>query len=92
MPISIKRLAEIESINEEDIDTSDIPEVDESFFRAAQLVMATSTNKKAVSMRIDEDVLEWFKSEGKGHLSRMNAVLRAYMITHHSSQTDEVRK
>ena len=88
MSISKKRLAEIAAINDEDIDTSDIAEVNEHFFRTARLIMPESGTKKAVSMRIDEDVLEWFKAQGKGHLSRMNAVLRAYMIAHHSSQAE----
>lgn len=35
--------------------------------------------KTSVHLRIDSDVLDWFKGEGKGHLTRMNAVLRAYM-------------
>ncbi|HEY5870786.1 MAG TPA: BrnA antitoxin family protein [Candidatus Tectomicrobia bacterium] len=33
-------------------------------------------------MRVDTNVLEWFKKFGKGHLKRMNAVLRAYVETH----------
>jgi uncharacterized protein (DUF4415 family) len=35
--------------------------------------------KKAISIRIDEDVLDFFKSEGDGYQGRMNAVLRSYM-------------
>ena len=35
--------------------------------------------KKAVSLRIDPDVLDFFRSQGKGYQTRMNAVLRAYM-------------
>jgi uncharacterized protein (DUF4415 family) len=39
--------------------------------------------KKALfSMRIDEDVLEWFRSLGEGYQSRINALLRAYMDAH----------
>lgn len=37
------------------------------------------TPKKAISLRLDPDILEFFKSEGKGYQTRMNAVLRAYM-------------
>src|SRR5260370_37580553 len=39
MPISKKRLAEIAAIADEDIDTSDIPEADEEFFKKARLIM-----------------------------------------------------
>ena len=35
--------------------------------------------KKAVSLRIDADVLDWFKAQGPGYLSRMNAVLRSFV-------------
>lgn len=80
MPISRERLAEIEAIPEVEIDTSDIPEMDEKFFAAARLVMPPGAAKKAVSLRVDQDVFDWFKAQGKGHLSRMNAVLRAYML------------
>lgn len=34
--------------------------------------------KAAVSLRIEQDVLEWFKAQGPGYQTRMNAVLRAY--------------
>ena len=37
-----------------------------------------AARKVSVHLRVDEDVLEWFRSQGKGHLTRMNAVLRAY--------------
>ncbi|MEL6170398.1 MAG: BrnA antitoxin family protein [Pseudomonadota bacterium] len=80
MPISKKRLAEIDAIQDTDIDTSDIPELDASFFETAKLVIPAGLTKKTVTMRMDEDVLEWFKGQGKGHLTRMNAVLRAYML------------
>ena len=38
--------------------------------------------KTLVSLRIDEDVLEWFRGQGAGYQSRMNALLRAYMEAH----------
>lgn len=81
MAISKKRLAEIAAIPDAEIDTSEIPEMDEEFFATARLVMPPRASKKAVSLRVDEDVFDWFKAQGKGHLSRMNAVLRAYMLT-----------
>lgn len=40
------------------------------------------TGKKLMSVRIDNDVVEWFKSQGKGYQTRMNAVLRSYMNAH----------
>ncbi len=80
MPISKERLAEIASQPDETIDTSDLPELGEAFFANARLVLPAGADKKTVTLRMDEDVLAWFKAQGKGHLTRMNAVLRAYML------------
>lgn len=76
MPISKQRLTELASVSDQDIDMSDIPEVDETFFQTAELLISANISKKRVTMRLDEDVLEWFQSQGTGHLTRMNAVLR----------------
>jgi uncharacterized protein (DUF4415 family) len=59
------------------IDTSDIPELDKDFFRRAKLRMPKG--KQVVSLRLDSDVLDWFKRQGKGYQTRINAVLRAYV-------------
>lgn len=56
-------------------------ELDEEFWRNARLSLP-SRKKKSVHLRVDEDVLAWFKTQGPGHLTRMNAVLRAYMEAH----------
>lgn len=77
MSISTKRLREIEATKDEDIDYSDIPEADESFWRRAELQMPQP--KKGIYVRLDTDVLDWLKSKGKGYQTRMNAMLRALM-------------
>ena len=38
--------------------------------------------KASIHLRIDSDVLDWFRAQGKGHLTRMNAVLRSYYQAH----------
>lgn len=83
MSISPKRLREIESITDADIDYSDIPEADESFWRRAELQMPRS--KKGIYVRLDADVIDWLKSRGKGYQTRMNAMLRALMESDRSS-------
>ena len=77
MSIAKKRLKEIEAIQDEDIDYSDIPEADESFWRRAELQMPRP--KKGIYVRLDADVIEWLKSKGKGYQIRMNAMLRVLM-------------
>jgi uncharacterized protein (DUF4415 family) len=53
-------------------------ELDEEFWAKAKLVYPDAA-KSSVRLEVDRDVLEWFKSQGKGHLTRMNAALRAHM-------------
>lgn len=72
-------LEDLAALPDEDIDTSDIPELGDDFFRNAQLVMPTG--KAQLTLRIDADVVAWFRAQGKGYQSRMNAVLRAYVAT-----------
>ncbi len=62
------------------IDTSDIPELDEDFFREASVRLPKG--KQLVSLRIDSDVLDWLKRQGKGYQTRINAILRAYVRAH----------
>ena len=51
-------------------------------------VMVYPIAKKAISLRLDEDVLDFFKSTGKGYQTRMNAVLRHYMTDQTKPATD----
>ena len=53
------------------------PEVDASWFKSARVVMPEP--KQAVSLRLDREVMEWFKKQGRGYQTRINAVLRAYV-------------
>ena len=82
MNISKKRQKEINKIKNQDIDYSDIPELDEEWFKNAKIVMPQK--KKAISLRMDQDIFEWFKAQGKGYQTKINAILRAYMHTHHT--------
>lgn len=61
-----------------DIDLSDIPELGDAFFKNARL-LAPGERKRQMTIRIDGDVIDWFKAQGGGYQSRMNAVLRAYV-------------
>jgi uncharacterized protein (DUF4415 family) len=72
--LSLEALA---ALKDEDIDTSDIPERDEAFWRNARLVKPDRT--EPVTLRVKRSVLEAFKAEGKGYQTRMNAVLETYI-------------
>ncbi len=64
---------------DEEIDTSDIPELDEQFWAEAKLVLPEM--RQSVTLRVKKSVLDAFKAEGKGYQTRMNAVLESYVQT-----------
>jgi uncharacterized protein (DUF4415 family) len=45
----------------------------------SEAVLVIPPKKKAISIRVDEDVLDYFRKDGAGYQRRMNAVLRSYM-------------
>jgi len=65
---------------DEDIDYSDIPPLDDEFFKNAKLVKR-SPRTEQISIRVDTEVLEWFKSHAqeKGYQTLINDVLRTYV-------------
>ncbi|WP_173979726.1 BrnA antitoxin family protein [Magnetospirillum sp. UT-4] len=69
---------DIERAVAEDPDAA--PILDETWWADAQLVLPEP--KAPISIRLDREVLDWFKEQGPGYQSRMNAVLRAYMNAH----------
>lgn len=66
-------------MEDSDIDTSDIPELDDAFFTHAEIKLPS---KQPVTLRLDTDVLIWFKSQGRGYQTRINKLLRSYMESH----------
>lgn len=66
-------------MKDEDIDTSDIPELTADFFKKAVLWPGT---KKQITLRLDPDVIDFFKKKGRGYQSMINAVLRKYVEAH----------
>ncbi|CAG8871319.1 hypothetical protein PS627_04391 [Pseudomonas fluorescens] len=64
------------SQRDDEIDTSDIPLLDDDFFRRAEVRVPA---KQAVTIRLDADVLAWFKDQGTGYQTRINLLLRQYM-------------
>ena len=70
----------VDGLTDDQIDTSDIDPLDEDFFRHAEL--AVRSPKRSLTLRVDADVLEWFRNQGKGYQTRINAILRTYMKAH----------
>lgn len=74
-------LKRLDSLKNEDIDLSDLPEVSpERFARAfVREGLAPLRVKEQITLRLDSDVLTWFRSQGKGYQTKINSLLRAYM-------------
>lgn len=66
----------------------DNPPIDEDFFAKAKRVNSPQP-KQQITLRIDSETLDWFKKQGRGYQTMMNAVLRAYKDSRQdSSKTD----
>jgi len=72
--------ARVDAMSDEDIDTSDIPPLDEAFFANAQVRLPK--RKVPITINLDPEVFVWFRALGTGYQTRINAVLRAYMEAH----------
>lgn len=70
-------LARIDRMKDAAIDYSDIPPLDKSFFTKA--TEAWPPVKRQLTIRLDEDVLMWLKTHGRGYQTRINHILRVAM-------------
>ena len=66
----------IDAMQDADIDLSDSPELPPSFFEKA---VPWPGKKKLISLRVDSDVLSFFKRQGRGYQTAINLLLRRYM-------------
>jgi uncharacterized protein (DUF4415 family) len=57
-----------------------VPALEPDFFRGAKLRLPEA--KQPVSLRLDKDLVAWFKAEGRGYQTRINAILRLYAQEH----------
>jgi uncharacterized protein (DUF4415 family) len=69
--------AKVDAMPDDAIDYSEIPELDADFFKNA--VWKMPDPKASITLRVDRDVLEWFKQQGPRYQTRINALMRAYM-------------
>ncbi|MCL2716913.1 MAG: BrnA antitoxin family protein [Alphaproteobacteria bacterium] len=73
-------LRELAARPDSDIDYSDSPSLPDEAWKNAVRGRFYRPTKRQVTARIDEDVIEWLKSFGKGYQSRINAILRREML------------
>jgi uncharacterized protein (DUF4415 family) len=75
-------IQKLRNLTDEELDSAIQTDTDSLLledFDVSTLKVVMPQGKKAISLRIDPDVLTYFKSWGKGYQTRMNAILRAYM-------------
>jgi len=88
-------LSQVRAMRErgEDQTSPEAPEakpLGEEFWKSARVVMPSG--KTSVHLRLDSDIVDWFKTQGKGHLTRMNAVLRAYVEAQKTPPAQQPRR
>ncbi len=76
--------ARIDAMTDEEIDLSDIPEITEEMWAKGvwRKGLKPTANKSQLTLRIDQDVIEFFKAQGRGYQTKINQLLRAYMEAH----------
>ena len=85
-PPTPEREAELRALDEKiasgeiEVDFSDIPEIDENWFKDAVPNPYYKPIKQHTSLRLDSDVLAWFRLRGKGYQKHLNAILREAMM------------
>ena len=79
-PRQKRELAAIAALPDDQIDTSDIPELPPSAWKNAVRGRFYRPVKQAVSLRLDADVVAWLKKPGKGYQTRANYILRERML------------
>ena len=78
-------LAKVDRVKDAEIDYSDIPPLDKSFFTKA--TEAWPPTKQQLTIRLDADVLKWLKAYGRGYQTRINRILRAAMESQPKGQS-----
>ena len=82
-PLTDEQKAELKALSDmpdSAIDDSDIPPLDDAFWKNAVRNPFYKPTKTSTTVRVDSDVLAWLKSQGKGYQTRINAILREAML------------
>jgi uncharacterized protein (DUF4415 family) len=77
--MSKAQIKKLQNMKDEDIDYSDIPDfLSDPDFWKTHSIKKTNTTKKQVNLRLDTEVLDWYKKQGKGYQTLMKQVLESY--------------
>jgi uncharacterized protein (DUF4415 family) len=78
-------LKRVDKLKDKDIDYSDIPELDASFFTKIPVILPKK--KDSITLRLDHEVLQFFKQHGRGYQTLINAVLKTYASNHQKTKS-----
>jgi uncharacterized protein (DUF4415 family) len=88
----LRELEALDKLPDDKIDFSDIPEMAEEDWKKSRYIgLHHRPGKKSVTIRMDEDMLKWFKKQGKGWQTKMNWVLRLYFASHRETGVKDGR-
>lgn len=78
----------VRNMRDEDIDFSDLPEVTPEMFANAIVRKGFKPlpAKQQITLRIDQDVINFFREQGQGYQTKINQLLRAYMDAHKAAR------
>jgi uncharacterized protein (DUF4415 family) len=82
-PLTNAQVAELKALSDmadSEIDLSDIPPLNDAFWKNAVRNPFYKPTKTSTTVRVDSDVLAWLKGQGKGYQTKMNAILREAMV------------
>lgn len=76
--------ARVDAMTDADIDLLDCPELTLEMFARSVVPdgLSPRPKKEQLTLRIDSDVLAWFRARGRGYQTQINALLRAFMEAH----------
>ena len=80
IPTPNAKLTKLAAMSDDEIDYSDIPKLDDAFFKHAVRNPLYRPVKAATTVRLDSDVLAWLRAQGKGYQTRINQILRDAML------------
>jgi len=80
----------VDALTEEELEAS-IDHEDEGEFDWTNVMTEIPGPKQQLTVRFDSDIIEWFKSQGAGYQTRMNAVLRSYVEARKRDATNSAR-
>ena len=81
-------------MTDKDIDLSESPELTPEMFARAVVRrgLRPKARKVQLTVRVDSDVIEWFRSQGRGYQTQINALLRAYMEAYKAGKARSTAK